>query len=93
MVWKPETAGRRKIAFVVAALLLVCSWGMLLSWLVRNYHVLPSEERYLVMFLLVMYPVPGIQTMVERPQSASMVTLTYLTLMFAVEALWYSLVH
>ncbi len=87
MTWKPETAGQRKTAFGVATAIFAFTWVLLLIWAVQNFRFLTREGSFYLVLLLALYPVPWLQTVVERPKSAAMLTVTYLALAFAVLAL------
>jgi len=84
MKWPRETPGLIKFVYIISTILFLATWIGLLSWTSRNFHHLPSEARFQIICLLVIYPVPCIRGWVEYPRSSVMFGLTYIVLMFAV---------
>jgi len=87
MTWKPETPGQRRFALVGVTVLFVLTWTSLLFWTIGSFRSIQPTVRFYAVCFLILYPVPWIQTVVEKPRSMSMVVVTYIALMAAVQTL------
>jgi len=87
MTWKPESPGQRRFVFVAMTVLFVLTWTDLLFWTIGSFRSIQPMGRFYTITFLILYPVPWIQTVVEKPRSMSMLFVTYGALMAAVQTL------